>query len=228
MRERLILLGAILAFVSAAPVRAQDSTHAQPAREFELWAGVAQDSPRWGALGETPGMNLALVALRFSHPLGSGTPSRSTTYHFDLVPIAIISPSYESAPPSSGIVCRPGALCVIAREQDPGLFPRGSVLGVGIAPLGLTTHFRRNRAVSTSLGMTGGGMYFERPTPTTRAGRTNFTASVELGLQFNRPEGHAFLLTYRLHHISNARTAAENPGVASHLITFGLRPGRAR
>lgn len=228
MRERMIIVAAFLALATAAPVRAQDSTHTPPVRDFELWAGVAQDSPRLGALGETPGMNLALIALRFSRPMGSGSSARRTTYHVDIVPVAIISPSYESARASSGADCRPDALCVIAREQGSGFFPGGSILGVGISPLGLTTHFRRDRAVSPALGLTGGAMYFDAPTPTTRAGRANFTASLELGLHFNRPEGHAYLLTYRLHHISNARTAPENPGVASHLFTFGLRPNQAR
>ncbi len=228
MPKPLLAAAAALAALSAPLLHAQDSTTVTPARHFELWAGVAQNSPQWGELGEAPGMNLAVVALRLSRPIGRQSASRQMTYHMDLVPIAVISPSYESARGTPGVTCRPDALCVFPRELEPGLFPRGSVLGVGATPLGLTTLFRANRAVSPSVGVTGGALYFERPTPTTRAGRFNFTAAIELGLLFRRPDGRAFALTYRLHHISNAQTAAENPGVASHLLTLGLRPNRTR
>lgn len=224
MRKGRCVAAALLAVLAIGPLRAQDSTAATTARQMEVWGGLAQNSPRWGALGETPGMNLAMVALRISVPLSDPDASRFTTYHVDVVPLAVISPSYESAQGDPRVSCRPGVLCVFPRELERGLFPRGSVIGAGVSPLGLTTHFRHDRRVSPSLGMTAGAMFFDRPTPTTRAGRFNFTAAIELALRFRRAEGNEVVLTYRLHHISNARTAAENPGVASHLLSFGLRP----
>lgn len=216
---------ALLLMVGAAlPLRAQDSTVARAPRPVEIWGGLAQNSPQWGLLGETPGMNLAMLAFRFSRPLGNPSASRFTTFHVDVVPIAVMSPPYESAHGDPRVSCRPDALCVFARQLDGGLFPRGSVVGAGITPFGLTTHFRHNRSVSPSIGATAGAMYFNRPTPTTRAARFNFTAAIEIGLRFRRAEAHGYLLSYRLHHISNAKTAAENPGVASHLLTIGLSP----
>lgn len=224
MRRASGLIAALLSLCTALPALAQDSTLVRPQRPFEIWGGLAKNSPQWGWLGETPEMNLAMLALRFSRPLGDPSSSRFTTYHVDLVPIAVMSPPYESAHGDPSFNCRPGVLCVFARDLGRGLFPRGSAVGVGITPLGLTTHFRHRSKISPSIGVTAGAMYFDRRVPTTRAARFNFTAALELGLRFRRSDAHGYLLSYRLHHISNATTAPENPGVASHLLTVGLSP----
>lgn len=229
MRARSIFAWVALALAASAGQMAAQVEASTPAPfEKEVWFGLARGSPEWGVLGKTPGMNLALLAVRVSTPLGGPVPanaSRETTYHLDIIPLAVISPPYVSLSGDDAGDCSPGALCVAPADRGPGLFPDGSVWGVGFAPIGVTTRFRRNSRVSPSLGVTGGALLFYRAAPTTRSGQFNFTASVEAGLRIGRPNA-GVLLIYRLHHISNAGTAKENPGVASHLFTVGFALGR--
>lgn len=213
---------------TSTPLPSQEKSPQNSGGFLEIWGGLAQGSPQWGILGETPDMNLAIFALRFSQDLG-GPPdpnaSRRTTWHIDLIPLARLSPPYISL---AGLdrPCNPGALCVASPERGPGLFPHGSATGIGVAPLGITMHFRQNRRVSPSIGATGGALIFNKAVPTTLGGILNFTAALEAGLRVGPPDGSGLVLSYRLHHISNAGSATENPGVMSHLFTVGVRGTR--
>jgi hypothetical protein len=246
----LLIAGALL----PAPLRAQEAPHpaadapapsgisprnaprSAPRSGRELWGGLAQGSPSWGVLGEAPGMNLGLVGLRFSRPLGGASgggtdgpppalPSRVTEWHVDLVPLAVLSTPYRSLR-GTGVACPQARLCVAPPTSGPALFPRGSAFGFGVNPAGLTTRFRNDRRVSPSLGVAVGGILFDRRVPTTGASRANFTAAIEAGVRVGPPEGRGIALGYRFHHISNGGTAGENPGVASHLLTLVWRYGR--
>lgn len=207
-----------------------------PAQEIELWGGLAQGSPSWGVLGEAPGMNFGVLGLRFSRELGARVrsstsepmpvvASRITEWHFDLVPLAMLSTPYRSLR-GSGVTCPRRALCVAPLSDDTALFPSGSAYGFGVNPLGITTRFRNDRKLSPSIGMAVGGILFDRRVPTTGASGANFTAAIEAGLRIGAPGEPGVALAYRFHHISNGGTAAENPGVASHLVTLVWRYGR--
>lgn len=222
---RFAVLLLLLAFRAPA---AQEVRALTPVRELEIWGGIAQGSPQLGILGETPNMNFAVVALRIARPVPRlSTATRSTMVHLDIIPFALLSPPYTSLSGANDPDCRPGALCLEPGTNAPGLFPNGSAVGVGITPLGITMHFRQHRALSPSLGLTGGALLFDRAAPTTAGARFNYTAALEAGLRIGRPERTGVVLTYRFHHISNAGMARENPGVASHLLTFGLRSARS-
>lgn len=216
--------------VTTAPrVAAQDVTDAMRRRiVFEVWAGMARGSPRWGVLGETPALDFAAFGLRFSRRIGDAdgrmSPSRWTELHTDLVPLARMSPPYISLGPNAP-QCRRGQLCVRRSTPEGSVLAVGAATGAGIAPLGITTRFRHDTRLSPSFGATGGALWFDRKVPTTAGSRFNFTAALEAGLRFGPPDQPAITLAYRFHHISNAGTARENPGLASHLIAFGIRTG---
>lgn len=224
------LIGALVSTLTfASPsAHAQEVRHLTPVRELELWGGLAQGSPQLGVLGETPNMNLALVALRIARPVPKlSSRTRSTMVHLDIIPFALLSPPYTSLTGTNDPDCRPGALCLEPSTNAPGLFPNGSAVGVGITPLGMTTHFRQDKTLSPSFGVTGGALLFDRAAPTTAGARFNFTAAVEAGVRIGPPDRTGIVVTYRFHHISNASMARENPGVASHLLTLGLRSARS-
>jgi hypothetical protein len=226
-------VGAVLLLLLACAdaLGAQELRSLERRIEVELWGGLAQGSPQWGVLGETPGMNVALLGLRLARPTsftGPGTADRLTTVHLDIIPLALVSTPYTSLRGAAAANCNPDALCLQPGTNASGLFPNGSAVGVGVSPLGMTTHFRRTQRVSPSVGLTGGALYFDRRVPTTRGAAFNFTATLETALRVGDPDRSGFVLSYRFHHISNAGFAHENPGVASHLLTVGLRSGRAR
>lgn len=214
-------------------VSPRERLHAQetPPRDWQLevWGGLAIGSPSWGVLGEAPAMNLGLVGIRFHHALGdsaSAGSGRVTEFVADLIPVARLSTPYVSLR-GTGYPCEPGHLCVAPHlARGSGVFPRGSAFGIGINPAGILTRWRADRLISPFLGMVVGGLFFDRATPTTQSTRFNFTAAIETGLRLSLPGQHpTFVLTYRLHHLSNAGTGRENPGIASHLFTIGLTRG---
>lgn len=221
-----IRLGVLL-LACAVPLQAQDRPVHD--RALEVWGGLASNSPRWGLLGASPEMNFGVLAVRLSRTLTARTraPQRAIIeYTFDLIPLAVLSTPFVSAR-GLGLECAGAALCVLPQSHGSGaVFPAGSAVGLGFNPAGLTARFRPTRAVAPTVGFAVGGLLFDRAVPTTRATRFNFTASAEVGLRLGSPERQGVTLTYRFHHISNAGTSSENPGVASHLITLGIRVPR--
>lgn len=223
--------GLALGLLVATPCEraAQEMRAAPRTRQVELWGGLAQNSPRWGILGDTPAMDLALLGIRIERPLGGPVfvgATRSTVVHMDLIPLALLSSPYERLDRSGPSVCDEEGACTEPRG-GAGPFASGAVVGMGISPLGITTRFRHRRRVSPSVGVTGGALLFDRAVPTRRSSFFNFTASVELGLRIGRPERAGVALTYRFHHLSNAGLAADNPAVASHILSFGrVSPAR--
>ncbi len=198
---------------------------------LEAWGGLANRSPQWGILGETPGMNFGVIALRYSQAFGAAPVAGQLPaweWTFDVIPLALMSPPLISLR-GTGVPCESAVLCVeVPSIASTERFPPGSAFGFGVAPLGVVRRFARDRRASPFVAVNGGALVFDRRVPTTKASRFNFTASAELGLRIGPPDESALTVSYRFHHISNAGTAGENPGLASHLITLGLhRPLRS-
>jgi hypothetical protein len=197
---------------------------------IEVWGGMARNSPSWGVLGEVPAMNFGMVGVRLSRVIGGerAGSARVTEFTLDVVPVAMTSPPYVSLR-DSGYPCAPRSLCVVQPARGTGdVFPSGSAVGFGVNPAGLTWRFRRGQRFSPSVGFTVGGLLFDRPVPTSRAAQFNFTAAAEAGVRFGPPDRPGITIHYRLHHISNAGTAGENPGLASHLVSVGIHNPRRR
>jgi len=199
---------------------------------FEIWGGLANGSPQWGLLGQAPGMRYGMIALRWTRAFGAPAPAGelpALEWAIDVIPVARISPSLISLR-GTGQPCETAVLCVL-RPVDvdrSALFPAGSPFGVGLVPLGVTRRFNRASRFAPFVGVNGGVLWFDRAVPTTKASRFNFTASAEAGLRIGPPEEPGITLSYRFHHISNAGTAGENPGLASHLFTIGIHRPRFR
>ena len=196
---------------------------------FELWGGLAGDSPQWGLLGQAPDVSLGLIALRWTRAIGAPAPAGelpALEWVLDIIPVARLSPSLISLR-GTGQPCETAVLCVLRPvDVSSSRFPPGSPFGVGVAPLGITRRFNRTSQVSPFVGVNGGMLWFDRAVPTTKASHFNFTASAELGVRFGPPDEPGITVSYRFHHISNAGTAGENPGVASHLFTLGVHRPR--
>lgn len=190
-------------------------------RGIELWAGLARRSPTMGVLGDTPGMDLALTAVRWSRRLRTGR-RLAVDQVVEVVPLALLSPPLVTAAPMGGErVCTPGAACPF---QGGGRgFPPGRAVGAGLAPLGIAAVLRPTRRVQPVLSVTGGALWFDRRVPTTAASRFNFTAAAEAGVRLIDVRGRGAVVTYRFHHLSNAGTAPANPAVASHVLSVGVR-----
>jgi hypothetical protein len=182
-------------------------------RAVELHVGISRSSSQWGQLGDMPGERLTLTGLRFIQQVRR--PDRdgvAVEYSVDLIPMAMTSPSYRE-----DVQC--------AGSCDGVADPRAGAPahGAGITPLSLTVIARANRAFQLRVGAAGGALWFDRPVPTTTAARFNLTGSLDAGAQFMGRGGNGVVLLYQFHHLSNAGFGAENPGIASHVVSLGAR-----
>ena len=173
-----------------------------------------------GVLGRHGGISLGLAGLRMNRVLRA-SDSSITSYTLDLLG-ARVTPLVNYSD-NAVIVCPPPKYdCVHVPVVASGF---------GITPLGLTTIFRPSARVQWRLGANGGAVMLDRPAPSNRSARFNFTAAIEGGFQFVRSDGAGVLVVYRLHHLSNAGRADDNLAMLSHVISIGMNwlvPERAR
>ncbi|MFL5607068.1 MAG: acyloxyacyl hydrolase [Gemmatimonadaceae bacterium] len=212
--------------LSAAPAPAQvtapESVHAPRPMEHgvELWFARGTHSPMWGILGNTPGVNMAVVAARFTRMIAS-SPNMTLEYTADVVPAAVFSPPLPTAQGTQTASARCSEhKCELTPFQRT--FPPGSAFGAGVSPLGLTWVFRRDGRIRPVLATTGGMLWTDREMPTTAASRFNFTVTAEAGLRAAISRSYELTTTYRFHHLSNAGFA-ENVALASQLLSVGVR-----
>ena len=215
--------------LSADALRAQSSTDTPAlSRSVEFWGGLARNSPQIGILGETPAMSYAQFAVRMMRRVGdTGVGEAHWEYGFELVPYAKMSKPLISLR-GTGFPCPPRQVCT--RTPDTGeygsVFLAGAPTGFGGAPIVITRRFATRSRFAPFTSVTGGALWFTERVPTTQSTRFNFTASYELGVRLGTTDSPGITVAYRFHHVSNAGTGAENPGVASHLITVGIHSWR--
>ncbi len=227
LRSAAAFFATLLLLLGPRALAAQADATRPPRGHFEVWGGFARGSSEWGALGETPGMNLGLIALRWSSPLGQPRAVGAIPrweISFDVIPLARISTPLRSFRP-----CLVGPICVLPPPPngDEGFFPDESPFAVGVNPIGLTRRFSLTPILTSTIGATAGALLFGEPVPTTAASAFNFTASLELGVRIGRPTGRTFSVTYRALHLSNGGLRFENPAVLSHVVSLGLQVPRA-
>jgi hypothetical protein len=162
--------------------------------EFGLWAGGSPDSSR--IFGNTEDRKLVLFALRYGRVLAAWDWV-SLEYTLDIFPAALVF--------------------------EPDRVRRGSstIYGAGLSPFGLKVNFGQSWIqpfVAASVGF----LYFEDDIPVPDSSRFNFTPEIGLGLQFFLAPKRALTLGYKLHHMSNAHTSGNNPGMDSHVFYVGF------
>jgi opacity protein-like surface antigen len=167
---------------------------AKGTNEFGLWAGGSPDSSR--IFGNVEDRKLVLFALRYGRVLAAWDWV-SLEYTLDIFPAALVF--------------------------EPERVRRGSstIYGAGLSPLGLKFNFGQSWIqpfVSAGVGF----LYFEDDVPVPDSSRFNFTPEIGLGLQFFLAPKRALTLGYKLHHMSNAHTSGNNPGMDSHVFYVGF------
>ena len=92
--------------------------------------------------------------------------------------------------------------------------------GIGITPFVARWNFEPHGRLSPYAEVAGGGLWTSNPVPD-RTTTVNLTAHAAVGMRlFVRPH-EALVLSYRVHHISNANSLKRNPGVNAHMIQIG-------
>ena len=163
--------------------------------EFGLWAGGSPDSSR--IAGNTEDRKLVLFALRYGRVLAAWD-SVSLEYTLDIFPAAVVF--------------------------EPDRVRRGSstIYGAGLSPLGFKINFAQQSWIQPFVAASVGFLYFEDDIPVPDSSRFNFTPEFGLGVQFFLAPKRALTLGYKLHHMSNAHTSRNNPGMDSHVFYAGF------
>jgi Lipid A 3-O-deacylase (PagL) len=168
---------------------------AKGTNEFGLWAGGSPDSSR--IFGNVEDRKLVLFALRYGRVLAAWDWI-SLEYTLDIFPAAVVF--------------------------EPDRVRRGSstIYGAGLSPFGLKVNFAQQSWIQPFLAASVGFLYFEDDIPVPDSSRFNFTPEIGLGVQFFLAPKRALTLGYKLHHMSNAYTSRNNPGMDSHVIYVGF------
>ena len=186
-------------------------------RDIAVWFAISGKSPRLGFLGNAPGQRLGLAAVRATWQLRDRSAYR-LAYAIDFIPLALTTQPVGFN--TNRRVCPPAEPCLFSAVNR--IFPDGRVYGFGISPLGAAATFRPKRTVQLLLDTTVGALWFTKPVPVTNGSRFNFTASVGAGAAIMTKDDRGIGFGYRFHHLSNARLAQSNPGLASHMAYLEL------
>jgi len=101
-------------------------------------------------------------------------------------------------------------------------------IGQAFSPVGMQWNFRPLHKTQPFVAWHGGYMYSTQPIPIDTAGSFNFTVDAGGGVEIFRSKSRSIRVEYRYHHLSNADTAQDNPGVESGIfqLTYCFRLGR--
>ncbi len=99
-------------------------------------------------------------------------------------------------------------------------------IGEAMSPIGFQWNFRPHEKLQPFLDWHGGTMFSTRAIPIDFAGSFNFTVDAGAGFEFYRTQQQSICVEYRYHHISNANSAAYNPGIDSGVLQLTYAFGR--
>jgi hypothetical protein len=94
--------------------------------------------------------------------------------------------------------------------------------GAGISPLGFSLIDPINEHMALRFAARSGMVYLNRFFPTQKGTRLNYTFDLSTSLLWKVTPLVSFSIGYTFHHISNAQTGKENPGLDSNFFSFSL------
>jgi hypothetical protein len=90
--------------------------------------------------------------------------------------------------------------------------------GFGFSPIGFLLEKPLSSIFSYQLSVSGSFILMETNFPTDKGRKLNFTFDPSLTIQTRLSKSFSFATGYKFHHISNAQTGSENPGLDSNFI----------
>jgi len=174
--------------------------------ELSVWSGYSFDSISGKFLALTPGRQFAIVGLQYGRILAAGN-KLALAYTFDVIPMAMVTNNPQT------------------EVTDEGIFSteyvhRTSVYGFGLSPIGLKFYFLQASRIKFFTNASCGFLTFLNEVPVEEARKFNFTFDLGLGMQIST--GSRLTFGYKLHHLSNAKTAHLNPGLDSSVFYLGV------
>lgn len=196
-----VLLIAFLQLLFTYSAEAQSPSLEQETR-WSVWGGYSANSIKF--LGKTGQSQTQIFAFGFQKPIKSYAPekpNRTLWYTADIIPY--IQFDYPKRDENSRRVSRSG---------------------FGISPVGFSLTNSISNWYSPYIQTTGGIIYMEDNFPTDNARSLNFTFDITIANSFTIDNFAIISIGYKYHHISNAQTGEENPGLDSNFLflTFSI------
>ena len=188
----------IFVFLAFQPgnITAQKKLTDQPI-QFRVWSGYSFNSVYF--LGKTTNARSAIVGIGFKTPIRKYGSDLLLYYTTDLIPYI-----YFDYP-----------------KRDDNDRPT-ELQGLGISPIGFLLEKKINNFLSYELSVSGSFILVDHEFPTDNGTKLNFTFDPSLTLQANLSESVNLSGGYKFHHISNAQTGKENPGLDSNFIFLNI------
>ncbi len=185
-------------------------------RSVGAWIGVSPSS-RVGQFAR-PRRQLVLIGAHAEWVVESWRALALATTT-DIFPAAVVThtPTYIVRQ-----VVTPGGGTFQLKEEN-GSKP---VYGAGAAPFGFKLYLASSPRVRLFGSTAVGGLWFTRDMPIPDARRFNISFEYGGGVAILWADRRAIILGYKFHHLSNANSAAVNPGLDSNVFYLGLSRSR--
>lgn len=221
-----LLVGVATTLACAARASAQDGQTRRadpPSGDHGTWwigpfAGAAWNSPARGFLGATGGRDHLFVGISASTSVLRLGPAQ-LSYEAQLLPLVRVTG--EPKRDWSGVAPEVPAHVIEAlqRQEQPAY-------AFGLVPFGVALELPVAGPVDVYGATAAGGLLFSRPFPAVNARRFNFTLEYGAGVRVRLASRRALAVGYRYHHMSNANTAAVNPGLDANVFYAGFQWSR--
>ena len=202
-----------LTFLAGAQLAAQgpDTTDKLPQWEWNAYVGAAHNSPAGTFLGVIPDRDHLFLGLHLTANILRST-RWSVGWAPEIVPVLIVSDTPRSVtftfPDEDG--------------QPRYVFEgRGPVYGFAVAPLGVEGQFRVAPHWRAYGAGAGGVVWFTRDVPLPGARAFNYTLEYGGGAIWEYGPKSSLRFGYKFHHLSNAYTRRQNPGLDGNVFLVG-------
>jgi lipid A 3-O-deacylase PagL len=197
---------------SRAAAQAQAPVSAPESARWEIgpYIGVARHSPVGRHLGVTPDRDHLFIGVHATARLIKRR-AWALRYAPEVVPLLVISnnPRYD-----------------VFIEPDGRRFMfttgEGPVLGIGVSPIGLETDVTITPRWRLYAAGAAGAIWFTRDVPVAYSRQFNYTFEVGGGVQWQFAPHYWLRGGYKFHHLSNAFTAYQNPGIDGMVWLLGV------
>lgn len=164
---------------------------------YSVWGGYSFNSVKF--LGKTKNSQTHILALGYQKQFSNYKGKGELYYSMDIIPY--LGFEYPK------------------RDEDDRRVSRS---GFGLSPIGFLWKGKSSKRIIPFAHTTGGLIFMESNFPTDLSRRLNYTFDVTLGV--NLRLGRAALLSfgYKFHHISNAETGKQNPGLDSNFLFLSI------
>ncbi len=193
----LAFLVGMLVLVLTSSVNGQIQEKTSKKHKFSVLAGYSPQSVK--LLGKTPNSQTTITQLRYQN---------RTSYSFKGVPIY-----YQ-------ISLTPYIYYDYEKRDDGG--EKDIASGFGFSPIGLAAYYPLSKFIDFQLNTAGGIIIMNQDFPTDKSRQFNFTYELEPSLLIGNDSFISFAFGYKFHHISNAQTGKQNPGVDSNIFFISL------